>query len=112
MPGSELCPPGNIGRSLNSSDNYFFIKKEIHGCLFYGSPEMGAALIDLATEYVQKQQECMNSPDQQCEIPLGPDPSDSIIPISIHKVIPLGINSMSLPWGGLFDVNGNWKPPY
>ena len=19
---------------------------------------------------------------------------------------------MSLPWGGLFDVNGNWKPPH
>lgn len=24
----------------------------------------------------------------------------------------LGINDMSLPWGGLFDVNGDWKSPH
>ncbi len=24
----------------------------------------------------------------------------------------LQINDISLPWGGLFDVNGNWAPPH
>lgn len=28
------------------------------------------------------------------------------------KPYPLTFLQMSLPWGGLFDVNGNWKPPH
>ncbi|MBI4667997.1 MAG: hypothetical protein HY747_02245 [Elusimicrobia bacterium] len=30
-------------------------------------------------------------------------------PIAIHK---LGINNMSLPYGGLFDICSDWNPPY
>ncbi len=112
MPGSERCPPGHIGESFGGTEGYFFVKQDFHECLFYGTAGMEGALIDLANAYVEKQKECMNNLDGQCSIQLGPNPTDPIISVGIDRVIPLGITSMSLPWGGLSDDNGDWQTPH
>jgi hypothetical protein len=112
MPGSEGCPPGHIGEAFGNKHDYFFIKQMIHECLFYGTNEMNAAIIELSILYRQIQEDCIKNPDELCDVRMGDSPEDELVTISIDKVVPLGITGTSLPWGGLFDVNGDWSPPY
>jgi len=114
MPGSENCPVGSIGSSFggDSSGNYFFIKQPFHECEFYATDETIGAIRDLANLYVEKQKECIqNNVDGICQITIGSQPSSDTIPVQMDNVIPLGITQMSLPWGGLDDINGNWQTP-
>ena len=50
-----------------------------------------------------------------CEVQLDPGAGGRVTTEHVFIAItgvPVEITAMSLPWGGLLDINGNWQPPH
>jgi len=70
---------------LTAGSGYNLVgETDAHPYNHYGTPQMNKSLINLATNYN----------------------------LSCPKADTLYYNDMSLEWGGLFDINGNWKAPH
>lgn len=105
MPGSdESC--GNEGDLL-----YYFERQGNHGCIFYGTDSTNKAVVRIAAAFVMRQEECAENPSSKaCEVTDGM--GNTIRIKSKGEPIKMKITAMSLPWGGLSDVKGNWEPPH
>ena len=107
MPGSELerlCG----GEHVPLDSPWFFEKQTRHDCIFYGTEATNDALVRIANEFMQRQMDCAFNPGgNACKI-------EGSITVSISKKHMVGtkITAMSLPWGGLHDIKGNWKPSH
>jgi hypothetical protein len=105
MPGSSNC----VGTT-----NYKFAAQSgsKHGCLFYGTAPSNLALQSIADQFMQRQQDCISNPDSvSCLV----NYSGGINKITLKgSAVPMRINAMSLPWGGLTDNVGPvaWRPPH
>jgi hypothetical protein len=97
MAGSADCSGGGT---------YYFEPQSSHGCMFYGTAATNQAIVAIANEFVAAQIACRggapypaNSPGAQVFTTPG-EPK------------PVRITAMSLPWGGLNDIAGNWTIPH
>ena len=104
----ELMPGANNCAGVAS---YIFIRQDNHGCLFFGTVDTNFALEDIANQYLQRQIDCRMNPGGQPCIIILPDGTPATIAINADP-IPMRITAMSLPWGGLSDIFGNWRHPH
>ena len=105
MPGSPNCSGAanyNFGPQSSSK----------HGCIFYGTAGANQALQDIGNEFMQRQRDCENnSTSGACLVSY----SGSLYNVTITgSPMPMRINAMSLPWGGLTDnvLGVQWAPPH
>lgn len=101
MPGSANC---------DDLTNYYFVRQGQHGCLFFGTPATNTAVARIAQVFMDKQNECKNSPGGVCSLV---DASGNNVTFTItgdNKK--LRITAMSLPWGGTHDIKGDWRNPH
>jgi hypothetical protein len=110
MPGSSPCPPGTGAIAFGGGVTYFFEKQTNHGCLFYGTQATNDALVRIANVFAEKQKECRDSTNHQCTI-VDDNGQQKIVTIQ-GEPIRMKITAMALPWGGLSDINGNWRPSH
>jgi len=108
LAGSENCAGTNISFTTDTGDAYpayYFVSQQQHGCLFYGTDATNASIASIANAFVKAQLDRQNGNNasyganqngQNFNTPLPPKP--------------LRITAMSLPWGGLCDIKGNWDP--
>lgn len=99
MAGSAAC---------KGAGDYAFAeqKQSKHGCLFFGTEATNQSLAKIAKDFIKMQKDCQkgctikddNGKDLQIKTPGNPKP--------------LVITAMSLPWGGLLDINRDWSPPH
>jgi len=105
MPGSPNCigtADYNFGPQSGSK----------HGCIFYGTAAANRALQDIGDEFMQRQADCANnSTSGACLVSYG---GSSYYVNITGSPVPMRINAMSLPWGGLTDNVGGvpWSPPH
>lgn len=101
-PGSETCPGGDQTYSFNKQDN--------HGCMFYGTSFTNNALLEIAKDYWDRQLKCSTHPGSEaCEA--RNDKGTKTI-VTITNQVPIIIEAMTLPWGGLHDISGAWMTPH
>lgn len=103
VPLSTTCAPITNGIQ--------FQIQQKHYCLFYGTATTNFSIEVIAAQYFERQSDCsQNSSSPACIIHLG---TNSIQIVHINgKPKTLTITAMSLPWGGLSDINGNWENPH
>ena len=115
MPNSQ---PNNCPAAPNAvyppNGNYFFQKQGRHACIFYSTLQTNNALIAIAQDFENRQILCTN-PVNVLNNPLCRADTDvgNEIPIHINgPPRPLKITALSLTWGGLSDISGNWQPSH
>ena len=121
MFGTTSCPGGG--------GTFFFGSQTNHGCIFWGTQQANDALVRIANSYVAKQQDCIyyiiahpnpatrsNNPAvNPCLINHETSPGVVIQNYQLQLAgnpLAMKITAMSLPWGGVHDISGNWSPPH
>jgi hypothetical protein len=108
MPNSETCE--------GDSNTYIFEAQSNHDCIFYGTENTNNDLIQIAEEFNKRQIDCSNAskPEDEpaCDVTIEGLQKKDFVTINTNNIIPIKINAMSLPWGGLLDKNGDWSTPY
>jgi len=97
MPGSADCTGGGT---------YYFVSQNQHGCMFYGTAAANQAVVAIANEFAAAQIACRDGaayPATDAGAPTFTTPGEPK---------PIRITAMSLPWGGLNDLQGNWAAPH
>ena len=105
MPGSPNCK-GTVDYSFGSQSG------SKHYCIFYGTASANQALQSIGNEFMQRQRDCgSNSTSSACIV--SSKGSSYYVNIT-GSPMPMRINAMSLPWGGLTDNVGGvpWSPPH
>jgi hypothetical protein len=99
MPGSANC---------KGAGGYTFAEQSQskHGCLFYGTDATSQSIVKIASSFAKMQKECQKG----CTI--KDDKGNSVQIKTPGNPKQLVITAMSLPWGGLLDINRNWSPPH
>ncbi|GEM_PF-6934346 len=100
---------------LSTSDcgsgvNYFFEKQGKHDCLFYGTKSTNDAIVRIADKFAKAQNVCKSMPSGSCTIKDEKGNDKKIIITGNPTKIKL--TAMSLPWGGLSDIDGTWTNPH
>ena len=92
---------------------YTITRQDNHACLFYGTVDTNQATRDIAAQFNNLQTVCSaTGPDRGCLLSrANDDRTDRRVSIT-GVPVPLRINAMSLPWGGLSDIQGNWLPSH
>ena len=101
-----------MAQSENCAGNtdYYFVQQGKHGCIFYSTLETNNAMARLSKAFVDKQIECKNNPGGKCYLI---DKSGNNVTFTIvGDVKKVRITAMSLPWGGLHDIGGDFKNPH
>jgi hypothetical protein len=108
MPGSADGSGGTTTAGGSTSyPAYGFTAQQSHGLLFYGTPATNQSLVAIANEFIAAQLACQNGDNGTYgQNPQGKNFSTPGPPK------PIVITAMSLPWGGLSDIKGDWNPPH
>ncbi len=91
-------------------ETYYFERQGKHGCIFHGTGETNRALLRIANAFWQKQIECSGNPGSKCGILDDSVPRKNITVAILGAPKKIKITAMSLPWGGLHDIKGDWNP--
>jgi hypothetical protein len=101
MPGSATCA-GN--------SNYYFAQQGKHECIFYSTPATNEAMARIAKAFVDKQTECKSQPGGKCSLTTAS--GENVTLTIVGDVKKVKITAMTLPWGGIHDIAGDWKNPH
>ena len=100
---------GSTGCSDNP--NYYFSRQGQHECIFYATPATNSAIAGIAQRFTDFQNACKAHPE------LGPCTTIDLQGKEVSFTITgdnkkVRITAMSLPWGGICDIAGDWKNPH
>jgi hypothetical protein len=113
--GSIITKVPNLQRMPNSANcgstnDYYFREQGEHDCLFYGTSATNTAVARIAQAFTAKQDECKNKPGGICSI-IDRQGNNVTFHIAGENK-KLRITAMSLPWGGMHDIKGDWFNPH
>jgi hypothetical protein len=102
--------PGGAGCS-NAIPSYYFSMQGKHECIFYATPATNEAIARIAQRFMDFQTACKEHPE------LGPCSTKDLQGNDVSFTITgdnkkVRITAMSLPWGGICDIAGDWKNPH
>ncbi len=104
-----LQPMANSENCAGNSD-YYFVQQGKHECVFWSTPATNDAMARISKAFVDKQNECKSRPNGKCSLI---DRSGNNITFTIlGDAKRVRITAMSLPWGGLHDIHGDFKNPH
>ncbi|HKU49239.1 MAG TPA: hypothetical protein VJP79_04765 [Nitrososphaera sp.] len=105
-----LEPMARSENCAGDSDYYYFVQQGKHECIFWSTPATNDAMARISKAFVDKQNECKNKPGGKCSLI---DKSGNNVTFTIvGDVKKVRITAMSLPWGGLHDIGGDYKNPH
>ena len=101
MPDSATC---------TGNSNYYFARQGKHECIFYSTPATNEAMARIAKAFVDKQTECKSKPGGKCSLTIAS--GENVTFTIVGDVKKVRITAMTLPWGGILDIGGDWKNPH
>lgn len=116
--GLQPAPGSEDG---SGGGTYYFPGQSNHGDLYYGTESTNQILVQIANAFYNAQIACRDGASAQDVLPanypqngyttdpLTNTPRTYTTPGEPKK---LRITAMSLPWGGLLDIGGDWKHPH
>ena len=87
--------------AMAAGSYYYFTTQSNHGNMFYGTAGTIAALQAIASAFHQQQLNCQSGGTY-----------DGVTYNTPGTPLSLRITAMSLPWGGLNDIHGDWSTPH
>jgi hypothetical protein len=104
-----LQPMANSENCAGNS-NYYFVQQGKHECIFWSTVATNDAMARISRAFVDKQNECMSRPGGKCSLIDNSGKNVTFTIVGDAKKV--RITAMSLPWGGLHDIHGDFKNPH
>ncbi len=123
----DLLQPASGSQDGSGGGTFYFSGQSNHGefdddtGLYYGTDSTNQTLVQIANDFYNAQIACRNGASAQDVLPANyphngytTDPATNTPRTFTTPGEPmrLRITAMSLPWGGLLDITGNWKHPH